>query len=99
MKKTEMNPKIVQMMDDFENLEKIEASEAWNQGLMQKLEESNQAPFLGLSSSGYVICCLFFVVMNALCIFNFLKQTSLNRTATLHIVSKELLINVVAVNN
>jgi hypothetical protein len=101
MKKIEMNQKILQTLDDFENLEKMKASEAWNQALMHKLVESNsnQASVLGLSSRGYILCCLFFITMNAVCIFNFLKPPDLNRTATLRIISKELLINVVAINN
>lgn len=101
MKKMEMNQKIFQTLDDFENMKKIEVSEAWNQALMHKLVESNsnQASVLGLSPRGYILCCLFFIAMNAVCIFNFLKPPTLNRTATLHIISKELLINVVAINN
>ncbi|MEN9613351.1 MAG: hypothetical protein RLZZ628_4165 [Bacteroidota bacterium] len=99
MKEIERNQKIVQTLDAFENLGKIEASEEWHQTLMHKLVESNQASVLGLSARGYILCCLFFITMNAVCIFNFLKPPALNRTATLHIISKELLINVVAINN
>jgi hypothetical protein len=96
MKKTEINPKVIEMLNDFENLEAMDASEAWNQALMQKLVESDvkHSSNLALPVS-YVTVIVIFILMNAVCIFNGFKKlqpSSFNRIAKLNIISKELLI-------
>jgi hypothetical protein len=103
MKKTEINPKVIEMLNDFDNLETRNASEAWNQALMQKLVESE-----GKHSSHsvlpkyYVTIIFIFILMNGVCIFNIFKNTqqpTFNRIAKLNLISKELLIPNVTLNN
>jgi hypothetical protein len=96
MKKTEINPKVIEILNDFENLDAMDASEAWNQALMQQLVESDAKHSSNSALPvSYVTVILIFILMNAVCIFNMFKNTqptSFNRIAKLNIISKELLI-------
>jgi hypothetical protein len=96
MKQPEINQKVIQMLHDFEKLEAIDASDAWNQALMQQLVESEVVHSANSTLPlPYVTAILIFIVMNAVCIFNMFKNThqpSFNRLAKLNIISKELLI-------
>ncbi len=96
MKESEMNPKVVEMLNDFEQLEATTVSESWNQALMQKLEESEAQHSLDSALPiSYVTVILIFILMNAVCIFNIFKNTqqpAFNRIAKLNVISKELLI-------
>jgi hypothetical protein len=95
MEKTEINSKVIELLNDFENLETMDASMAWNQTLMQKLvdAEAMNASNAVLPVS-YVRVILIFTLLNAVCIFNIFnhtKQLTYNRIAKLNIISKELL--------
>ena len=103
MKKTEINPKVIEMLNDFDNLETMNASDGWNQALMQKLVESEGKHVSNSALPKYYITIIFiFILMNSVCIFNMFKQAqqpTFNRLAKLNLISKELLIPNVTLNN
>jgi hypothetical protein len=103
MKEPEMNPEVLQILSDFENLEAEMAPEAWNQALMQQLgaSQAKQSANSALPMP-YMAILLIFIGMNAVCIFNIFKNTpqpSFHRLAKLNIISTELLIPNVALNH
>jgi hypothetical protein len=95
MKKTEINPKVIEILHDFEQLEAIDAPETWNQALMQKLAESEATHSSGFAHPiSYATVLVLFMLMNAVCIVKIFntQQPSYNRIAKLNLISKELLI-------
>jgi hypothetical protein len=101
MKELEINQKVIQLLNDFEKLEPIDASDEWNQVLMQKLTESkNPSPVV--SFMPYAAAIVLMLVLNVVCAVHIFKNThqpSFNRIAKLNIISKELLIPNVSLNN
>jgi hypothetical protein len=101
MKKPEINPKIAQLLNDFDNMEKVEPSPEWHQNLMHQIKEAQKPSDTGLPMPYWTTIGVF-LMLNSICVFNILKNTnhqSLHRIATLQLISKELLIQSVTVNN
>jgi quinol-cytochrome oxidoreductase complex cytochrome b subunit len=100
MKKPEINPKIAQLLNDFDNMEKVEPSPEWHQNLMHQIMDTQQGAGTRLPMPYWTVIGVF-LMLNSICVFNILKNThhqSLNRMATLQLISKELLIHSVTVN-
>ena len=102
MKEQELNNKVSQTLQEFESMENIQPSAEWNNSLMQKLSVAKPNSIAGFSSSKFAVLMLFVVMANIGFVFKTVmndSQQTPNRDKELQVISKELLINPISINN
>lgn len=102
MKETDINGIVLQKLNEFENLERIHPSEAWNKSLINRLSGINTASTSVFLSAKFIIALLFFVLINAGFILNSMVHNPnhrQDRNGEFKTLSEEFLINPVSLNN
>jgi hypothetical protein len=102
MKESELSNKIIQRLNEFETLEYLNPSANWNQSLMNKLTSAKLKATSKISTNKPFIMVLFIVLINIGFILNEVigdSRQAKYRDKELQVISKELLINPVSINN
>ena len=102
MKEQELKKKIFNAIQEFESLENIESSTEWNNSLIQKLSHKKPNSRFVIASPNYLLIVMLIAALNIGFIFKTINTNS-NQTSSrkeeLKLVSKELLINPISLNN
>jgi hypothetical protein len=102
MKESDLKYIVQQKLVDFDNVSPIQPSEEWNRSLMMKLEHSKRSSNAGFTTARFLMAVLLLVLINLGFILNSIMRNSdkINyRSNDLQIISKQLLINPVSINN
>ena len=104
MKKSSIDGKVFQKLNEFETLKNIEPSSGWNSSLMNRLASLSSASVSTVTygSTRFVITVLFFILINVGFILNSIIHNShhnLYKNKELETISQELLINPVSIKN
>ncbi|MDI1232718.1 MAG: hypothetical protein PSX81_00395 [bacterium] len=96
MKETDLNNKVENIINQFENIESRPINEEWNSRLMQKMARNNSIENRGLTAGKVSFVAVLFIILN---IGFFVKTVSNNpidsseRSSELKTISSELFIN------
>ena len=102
MKKSEINNKVQQALEEFETIENIQPSTGWELSLMEKVSSKNLRPTSTFSKTKIVGVVIFFALINVGFFLSMMlhnTQQGLGRNRELQLISKELLINPTSLNN
>ncbi len=102
MEDSPLNRKVSKMLLDFESMDDIQPSQAWNQSLMNRLDRSKPASKSSFATPGLTILVLLFVFINLFFIVNAMIIKSPGnqiREQELLVISKEILVNPSSLNN
>ena len=102
MNQQELNNEITQKLTEFDSLENIELSSNWNDSLLKKINQSQKHSLLRLNTTKFTFILVLIMLVNIGLFLNLMlghKQNISQRCNDLQIISKELLINPVSLNN
>jgi hypothetical protein len=102
MSNQELNKEISQKIMEFESLEDVSFPSEWKKTLMHKLDNCDNNSFLKFSTVKLGFFVIFILLINIGLLLNSMlghKQNISHRNYNLEIISKELLINPVSLNN
>ncbi|MEI6594493.1 MAG: hypothetical protein WCO28_02955 [Bacteroidota bacterium] len=101
MKVSDKKIKAFQLIDEFENIKPINLSADWNQSFHRKTTSSLVHSKIS-NTAKFISVALVFTVLNFSLVIGVLsvqKHRHPNRDRELEIISKELLINPISINN
>ena len=96
MEQSELHNRAIQILKEFESLEDIQPTAAWNHSLMKRLESERVHPASGNPVPKVVWVLLVFILANVGIIFSMISDSSrqsLDRGKELRAISSEFLIN------
>ena len=96
MEQSELHKKAMQTLKEFESLEDIQPSAAWNHSLMKRLESSRVHPASGTPVPKVAWVLLIFILANVGLILSMISgsnRQSFDRGKELRAISSEFLIN------
>ena len=102
MKEQELNKKVFESIQEFESIGNIESSVEWNNSLIQKISLAKPNSRFVMVSHKYLLIVMLIAVLNIGLIFKAINISSNqipSRKEELKLVSKELLINPISLNN
>jgi len=102
MNQQELNSEILQKLTEFDSLGNIELSEEWNNSLLKKIDYSQKHSLLRLNATKFTFILVLIMLINIGFFINTMlshKQKISHRSNDLQVISKELLINPVSLNN
>jgi hypothetical protein len=102
MKESALSNKVLQKLKEFETIENLQPSADWTQSLMNKLDSAKPYPTSGFSATKFTVVLLFIILVNIGFILNAMirdSHQSLYRDKELLVISNELLINPISINN
>ena len=101
MKEAELNSRVSQLLNEFENIEDISLHPEWNYSLMEKLSAQKHHP--KKSGKGKIISILLMIIIAnvglVVALINKNFQHNIEREIELRTISKELLVNPISINN
>ena len=102
MKQKEINNEITRKLTEFGSIENFELSADWNNSLLKKIDHSQKHSLLRLNATKFTFILVLITLLNIGLFLNSMlinKQTISHRCNDLQVISKELLINPVSLNN
>lgn len=102
MNQQEINNDVLQKLTEFDSLENLVISSTWNDSLMKKIDHSQKHSFLRLNATKFTLILILIMLINIGLFLNSMldhKQDISHRCNDLQLISKELLINPVSLNN
>jgi len=97
-----LNSKVSKMLKEFDSIDDIEPSAGWNQSLMNRLSASKSYSAPIFPTAGFTVVVLLFVLINLGYALNAIisgPNGVSHRDKELMVISKELLINPISINN
>ena len=101
MNQTVLNNEVLKSLNEFDTLGTIQPSAQWNESLMEKLATSKPSSSV-LPKTKFTVIVLLIVLFNIGFILKVMINNSgktQNRNSELSVISKELLINPITINN
>ncbi len=102
MNELELNSRVFERLSEFEEIDEIQFSSDWNNSFTLRLNKTKRHSRAGLPNTKFTILILFFVILNFGFILNVLNtgnHNSFDRKSELKIISNELLVNPISINN
>jgi hypothetical protein len=102
MEESVLNMKVLKILNEFDAIEDIQPSADWNQSLMNRISSSKPHSLPDFLPARFALVVMLFVLVNLGFILSSLIGNSnkvLYRDKELLVISNELLINPVSINN
>ena len=102
MEESVLNRKVLRILNEFESIEDIQPSADWNQSLMNRLSSSGSPTTPRFTTTRYAAVILLFVLVNLGFILNSILGGSfqtIHNDKELMVISNELFVNPISINN